>query len=113
MTSTVSYHPTSATADKSPQRCAADLIERYQNIVHAQSLHWTRRYSKMRLLGSGGQGVVYLGERQGADQFTLPVALKIFSPESYRDESAYEEDMARIARVAVRVALIQHDNLLD
>jgi serine/threonine-protein kinase len=113
MTSTVSYHPASSAADKSSQRCAADLIERYQNIVHAQSLHWTRRYSKMRLLGSGGQGVVYLGERQGADQFTLPVALKIFSPESYRDESAYEEDMARIARVAVRVALIQHDNLLD
>ncbi len=113
MTSTVSYHPASSTADRSSQRCAADLIARYQNIVHAQSLHWTRRYSKMRLLGSGGQGVVYLGERQGADQFTLPVALKVFSPESYRDESAYEEDMARIARVAVRVALIQHDNLLD
>jgi serine/threonine-protein kinase len=113
MTSTVSYHPDSSTTDKSSRRCAADLIERYQNIVHAQSLHWTRRYSKMRLLGSGGQGVVYLGERQGADQFTLPVALKVFSPESYRDESAYEEDMTRIARVAVRVALIQHDNLLD
>jgi serine/threonine-protein kinase len=113
MTSTVSYHPASATANQSSQRCAADLIARYQNIVHAQSLHWTRRYRKMRLLGSGGQGVVYLGERQGADQFTLPVALKVFSPESYRDEQAYEEDMARIARVAGRVALIQHDNLLD
>lgn len=66
---------------------------RYHNIVNAQTLDWTRRYRMQRQLGSGGQGIVFLGERQGADQFTLPVALKIFSPESYRDAEAYEEDM--------------------
>ena len=55
------------------------------------------RYRKERLLGAGGQGVVYLGERQGADGFTLPVALKVFSPEPYRDAAAYEEDMGRVA----------------
>jgi eukaryotic-like serine/threonine-protein kinase len=113
MTSTMSFHPASSTPDAPGLRCEGDLLARYQNIVNAQSLDWTRRYRKQRLLGSGGQGVVYLGERQGADQFTLPVALKIFSPESYRDAEAYEEDMVRVAKVAVRVALIQHDNLID
>jgi len=62
-------------------------------------------------LGTGGQGAVYLGQRQGSDQFTIPVALKFFSPQSYRDYEAYEEDMGRIAQVAARVALIQHDHL--
>jgi serine/threonine-protein kinase len=56
---------------------------------------------------------VYLTERRGTDQFTLPVALKIFSPERYDDERAYDEAMGRMAQVAARVAQIQQDNLLD
>ena len=56
---------------------------------------------------------IYLSERQGSDLFRLPVAVKIFSPEHYRDAASYDEDMARIADIAARVALIQHDNLLD
>ena len=67
----------------------------------------------MRMLGKGGQGVVYLSERHGSDLFTLPVALKVFSPEHYRDSDSYRQDMEQIARIASRVALIQHDNLLD
>ncbi len=67
----------------------------------------------MSLLGSGGQGVVYLSERRGTDSFTLPVALKIFSPERYEDERSYDEAMGRMAQVAARVAQIQQDNLLD
>jgi serine/threonine-protein kinase len=65
------------------------------------------------MLGKGGKGDVYLSERQGTDLFRLPVALKIFSPESYRDVPSYLADMARIADISSRVALIQHDNLLD
>jgi eukaryotic-like serine/threonine-protein kinase len=57
--------------------------------------------------------VVYLSERQGTDLFRLPVALKMFSPESYRDVASYLDDMARIADISARVAQIQHDNLLD
>jgi serine/threonine protein kinase len=113
MTSTVSFHPASSRGDRPPERCEGDLLARYQRIVSAQSLDWRRRCRKLRQIGSGGQGVVFLGERQGADPFRLPVALKVFSPESYRDAQAYEEDMTRIAGVAARVALIQHDNLLD
>ncbi|HEY7313851.1 MAG TPA: serine/threonine-protein kinase [Gemmataceae bacterium] len=113
MSSTVSFYPASSTGDGSRVRCEGDLLARYHNLINASTLDWTRRYRKLRQLGSGGQGIVFLGERQGADQFILPVALKIFSPESYRDTEAYEEDMVRVARVAVRVTQIQHDNLID
>ena len=89
------------------------LLARYQALAESDSIHWGARYRKIRLLGKGGQGVVYLSERQGTDLFRLPVAIKIFSPEQYRDAAAYDEDMARIADVASRVALIQHDSLLD
>jgi serine/threonine-protein kinase len=70
-------------------------------------LHLSRR------LGSGGQGVVYLSERRGTDNFTLPVALKIFSPSRYEDARAYDDAMQRIAQIAALVAQIQQDNLLD
>ncbi|HTN75007.1 MAG TPA: serine/threonine-protein kinase, partial [Pirellulaceae bacterium] len=96
-----------------PARDAQELIERYQGIVLEKRLNWTIHHGLKRLLGSGGQGVVYLTECRGADDFTLPVALKIFSPERYNDARAYDEAMIRIARVAAHVALIQHDNLLD
>jgi serine/threonine-protein kinase len=76
-------------------------------------LDWTATHRLLRRLGSGGQGVVFLGERRGADGFRLPVALKVFSPERYGSDAAYSEAMRRIARVAVRVADIQHDNLID
>ena len=56
---------------------------------------------------------MYLSERRGTDGFTLPVALKIFSPERYEEPRDYDEAMGRIARVAARVAQIQQDNLLD
>src|SRR5205807_8992322 len=70
-------------------------------------------YRKLRLLGSGGQGAVFLANRLGADGFDRPVALKFFSPESYGDDSFYQEDMTRVAKVAARVARIQHDNVVD
>lgn len=94
-------------------RRAEELTERYKALIADQRFSWTEHHHLLRLLGSGGQGVVYLTERRGADSFTLPVALKIFSPERYDDSRSYEESMARIARVSARVAGIQQDNLLD
>ena len=76
-------------------------------------MSWTEHLHLTRLLGSGGQGVVYLSERRGTDNFTLPVALKIFSPARYEDARSYDEAMGRIAQIAARVAQIQQDNLLD
>ncbi len=89
------------------------LVERYFGIVDSSQLDWTEHHRLIRRLGSGGQGVVFLGERRGVDGFRLPVALKVFSPQRYADDFAYNETMARMARVAVRVAQIQQDHLLD
>jgi eukaryotic-like serine/threonine-protein kinase len=94
-------------------RCSDELLSRYQQILEEQRLSWTEHHRLLSLLGSGGQGVVYLSERRGTDNFTLPVALKIFSPERYESERAYDEAMARMAQVAAHVAQIQQDNLLD
>jgi serine/threonine-protein kinase len=112
MASTVSYRPSSGTQVPAGS-CDPGLLARYRAVVRDPTVGWTMRYRMLRLLGTGGQGVVYLSERQGTDGFDVPVALKVFSPEPYRDAASYREDMARIARAAGRVALIQHDNLLD
>jgi eukaryotic-like serine/threonine-protein kinase len=90
-----------------------ELVSQYLDLQSSDCVMWAAEYRKIRLLGKGGQGVVYLSERQGTDLFRLPVALKIFSPENYRDASSYLEDMSRVAEICSRVALIQHDNLLD
>lgn len=92
---------------------ANELLGRYEQIVAEQRFQWTEHHHFTRTLGRGGQGVVFLSERRGADGFTLPVAVKVFSPERYPDIVSYDESMGRIARVAARVAQIQQDNLLD
>lgn len=90
-----------------------ELDERYQALLDGQRLSWTEHHRFTRLLGSGGQGIVFLTERRGADRFTVPVAVKIFSPERYKSPAHYDEEMSRIAYVAARIAQIQQDNLLD
>jgi serine/threonine protein kinase len=114
MMSTISHHPATS-ADPSrmaPGRRESALLARYHAAVAGGDLSSTTRYSDLEPLGSGGQGVVLFAKKHGADGFTVPVALKVFSPESYRDADAYDADMAKVAAVAARVALIQHDNLL-
>ena len=113
MTTTVSEWSPSPRPDGPAGFADAELLDRYKGLLRADGFTWDARHRKVRRLGKGGQGVVYLSERQGSDGFTLPVALKFFSPEHYRDAESYEEDMARIAGIAGRVALIQHDNILD
>ena len=93
--------------------CSGKLLDQYQSIIDDQRLSWTEHHRLIRPLGSGGQGIVYLTERRGTDNFTLPVALKVFSPERYEDDRAYDDAMGRIAGVAAHVAQIQQDNLLD
>ena len=95
------------------RRCSEELLTRYRGFLDQERLSWTEHHRLIRPLGSGGQGVVYLSERRGTDSFTLPVALKIFSPERYSDDRAYDEAMGRIAQVAAQIAQIQQDNLLD
>jgi serine/threonine-protein kinase len=90
-----------------------ELQEPYQQLIAKQRLHWTTHHRLDKLLGSGGQGRVYLSACRGTDAFTVPVAVKVFSPLRYVDVMQYEEAMRRIAAIAARVAVIQHDNLLD
>ena len=89
------------------------LQPHYESIVGEKRLSWTAHHRLERLLGAGGQGVVYLSNRRGADNFTLPVAIKVFSPERFDDELSYAHAMERHAEIASLVARIQHDNLLD
>ncbi len=96
-----------------PAGGSPELMVRYGTILESPELDWNERHRLLRRIGAGGQGVVFLGERRGADGFRLPVALKVLSPEPYEDGPAYEEAMARMARVAARVAQIQQDHLLD
>jgi len=107
------YNVTQTRGGQTRKLKSNELVSRYSTIVDEQRLSWTTHLRLQRLLGKGGQGVVYLTQQRGADGFTLPVALKIFSPERYETARAYDEAMQRIARVASSVAQIQHDNLLD
>jgi serine/threonine-protein kinase len=89
------------------------LVGRYQEIAKTTDLRWSTHYRKLHLLGTGGQGAVYLAHRLGANGFARAVALKVFSPESYHDATAYADDMVKISQIASRVAGIQHDNVVD
>ncbi len=90
-----------------------DLQQQFESIVVAEDIRWTVRYRLLDRLGSGSQGVVFLAERMGAHNISLPVALKVFSPTSYSDTRAYRRGMERVARVGMHLALIQQDHLLD
>lgn len=89
-----------------------ELVDRYNEIVDDKRLSWTSHLRLLKRLGAGGQGVVYLTEVRGTDEFTLPAALKVFSPERFDDEASYDEAMQRMAAAAARLAQLQHDNLL-
>ncbi len=114
--STTTFHqgtPTLNCDGQPASHCPDELLARYDAVINDQRMSWTEHLHLTKRLGSGGQGVVYLSERRGTDNFTLPVALKIFSPARYEDARGYDESMARIAQIAARVAQIQQDNLLD
>ena len=114
--STALYQDDRATISAANQvgtRCPDELLSRYGEILEGGRLSWTEYHNLGRRLGAGGQGVVFLTTRRGSDNFSLPVALKVFSPERYESEANYDESMSRIASVSSRVAQIQQDNLLD
>lgn len=82
-------------------------------LVDGSTIAWPAKHYLIRRLGAGGQGIVYLADRLGADGWEIPVAIKFFSPDPYPTLDAYVEDMSRIAQVLARVAVIQQDHLLD
>jgi serine/threonine protein kinase len=98
--------------ERAPTTRCEDLLHRYENIVAQKRLNWTPHLRFEEVVGSGGQGVVFRTEWRGADSFTIPVAVKVFSPERFASPASYDESMQRLADVAGRVAQIQHDHLL-
>ena len=94
------------------QQCG-ELIARYDELLNEKRHSWTTHLRPIKEIGRGGQGVVYLTRRLGADNFTLPVAIKVFSPERYPSPAEYGDDMGRMAKVASRIARIQHENLMQ
>ncbi|MEC9010281.1 MAG: serine/threonine-protein kinase [Planctomycetota bacterium] len=89
------------------------LGDHYRSLVGGGLVGWDASRPFLKCLGIGGQGVVYLSERRGVDGFTIPVALKVFSPDRFTDRGEYAIEMARLAGVASRVARIQQDHLVD
>jgi eukaryotic-like serine/threonine-protein kinase len=97
----------------SPKVANPELIEKYNDLLEARKLKWMSYHRLDRVLGSGGQGIVFLSERRGADGFALPVAMKVFSPERFETQVEYNESMQRISMVASSVAKIQHEGVLS
>lgn len=89
------------------------LADQYDQLVGSDSVGWKMDYEMIRPIGQGGQGIVYLVDRYGSYNTRFRLALKFFSPRAYRTVEDYRADMARMARVAVRLTKLQHDNLLD
>ena len=105
------FRLTSHTADVPPGQCV-ELCATYNGLVERSGYSWTSHLRLEKLLGVGGQGQVFLSRRRGADTFTLPVAIKLFSPERFASPEQYDAEMARSGRVAAEIAQIQHGNLL-
>jgi len=105
------FHVTNRLDEKEHGQCSK-LVDRYEYLIQRDRHSWTAHLRFEKLLGVGGQGKVFLSQRRGADTFTLPVAVKIFSPERFDSPEAYDQEMARSGRVAAKIARIQHGNLL-
>jgi serine/threonine-protein kinase len=105
-------HPTITHGGNPAPLRTNELAAQYQEILTERRLNWTNHLQLLKLLGEGGQGVVFQTELRGTDEFTLPAALKIFSPERFDCVRSYDEAMQRVARASARIAQIQHDNLL-
>ncbi len=73
-----------------------ELIDLYDSLINGGRVQWTTYHHLERQLGSGGQGVVFLSKRRGADGFNQPVAMKFFSPERFPTPMAYDKAMGAI-----------------
>lgn len=85
----------------------------FDSFLRRGTIGWTTQRPFLKTLGTGGQGTVVLTERRGAGSFSMPVALKFFSPRQFKTVENYEREMHRLTEVASMVARIQDDHLVD
>ncbi len=98
---------------KNREESASRLNRHYQDIIGRQAVSWEQAYRLKKILGSGGQGRVFLGEREGAFNVSFDLALKFYRPDGYDDVEMYRREMSRLAAVAMQVSKIQQDHILD
>jgi eukaryotic-like serine/threonine-protein kinase len=89
------------------------LQNQFDQLINSSRVSWQMAYRLIEPIGSGGQGVVFLADRMNPHGLSFRLALKFYRPDIYPDADAYRHDMARIARVAMTMARLQQDNLLD
>ncbi len=89
------------------------LAEEFQRMLRRDEVSWEQSYDLVERLGAGGQGIVFLADRHGAFDVKFRLALKFFRPDGYASVKAYRDEMARLARVAMELASVQQDHLLD
>lgn len=109
---TLAYEPASR-PDASPNSHAQQLGDEFQRMLRRNEVSWDQSYDLVERLGAGGQGVVFLADRHGAFDVKFRLALKFFRPDGYASVKAYRDEMARLARVAMELASVQQDHLLD
>jgi len=105
---TMTHTKTAPTSDG----CSEELRNNYYGLLDLQRVQWHDDVQFQSMLGQGGQGFVFLSDLRGSDGFVLPVAIKIFSPERFANDTLYEGEMYNMAKITAKVARIQHDHLL-
>jgi len=89
------------------------LASQYRTLVESDAVDWNVSYKLIKQIGTGGQGDVFLADRSGSFGVTFQVAIKFFRTSGYSSATEYQDEMHRQARVAMSLARIQQDHLLD
>lgn len=89
------------------------LADTYRSLVESPEVTWSQTYRLLRKLGSGGQGDVFLADRCGAFDATFRLAIKFFRTAGYASAADYQREMERLSGVAMALAHIQQDHVVD
>jgi len=89
------------------------LTQHFRDLVTRDDVAWEVSYRLLRKLGAGGQGIVFLADREGAFDVSFRLALKFFRSDRYPTIADYRKDMSRLARLAMKLSRLQQDHLHD